>query len=191
MRYFRTSVQAARIAFCAAFFLPATLTALPAHAAGLESFLSTFRECEYPGETDPFELFVRSLVERYRNDFSQDPQPAADRSNVKLEIPADLAGSIGPVTARNEGDHTLLSMPLKGSFEGLPVKALEFVFGNENGINTAVLVFNGSRADVVKTFGASIARGNAKGEAASADGAGYGAIIPEDEPGRIICDWST
>ncbi len=191
MRYFKQSLQAARISICAAFFMPATLTTLPAHAAGVESFLSTFRECDYSNETDPFELFVRSLVERYRNDFTPDAQPAADRANVKLEIPADLANVIGPVTTRNEGDHTFLSIPLKGSFEGLPLKALEFAFGNENGINTAVLVFAGSRADVVKTFGASIARGNAKGEAASADGAGYGAIIPEEEPGRIICDWST
>ena len=191
MRYVKHSFQAARISLCAAFFMPATLTALPAHAAGLESFLSTFRQCDYANETDPFELFVRSLVERYHNDFSADPQPAADRSTVKLEIPADLAGSIGPVTARNEGDHTFLSIPLKGSFQGLPVKALEFAFGNENGINTAVLIFAGSRADVMKTFGASIARGNAKGEAAGADGAGYAAIIPEEEPGRIICDWST
>lgn len=186
-----THSMAARLLAGAAIFMSALLPVTAAHAAGLDGFLSGFRACDYADEGDPFERFVHSLAERYGNPFTDAPASAAERAEVAIVVPPELASAIGRPKSQNQGDHTLVTVPLKGSFGGLAVSRLEFAFGNENGINAATLVFSASRADVVKAFGASVARGNKKGEEQGQDGAGYSAEIPTEEPGRILCDWST
>ncbi len=183
--------KAVRTLVGAAFFMPALWAPLPAAAAGFDSFLETFYECDPVSEGVPFELFMRSVSERYGNIFSETPQAAAEDTSIQLEIPADLVSNIGPIASKNAGDHTRLSIPLQGSFEGLPLQKLEVALGNENGINAMVLIFNTPHARVQGIFGSLIARGNAKGEAHSENGAGYSATIPQDNPGRILCDWST
>lgn len=181
----------AALAFAGAAIVLSGPLAASSRAAGLEGFLSGFRACDYADEGDPFDRFVRSLIDRYGNSFTDAPARAADHTEVAIVVPPELAGAIGRAKSQNQGDHTLVTVPLKGSFGGLAVSRLEFAFGNENGINAATLVFSASRADVVKAFGASVARGNKKGEEQGQDGAGYSAEIPADEPGRILCDWSS
>lgn len=168
----------------ATFFLPVPA----ARAASLDGFLKSLRECDFADEATPFGQFRGSLIERYANTFSSEPAPAADRSEVAIAVPPDLAGAIGKATTRNEGEYTLVSVPLQGSFGGLAVSRLEFGFGNENGIHVATVMFAVPRAQVVKVFGAGIARGHRKGQQDGSDGAGYDAQIPNDEPGRIVCD---
>lgn len=182
--------KAVRTSVCAAFFAPVLLFALPSHAAGLERFLNTFHECDPIYEGSLFGLFANSLAQRYGNVYSEGPQAAAEDESVEVAIPADLAAHIGPISSRNAGDHTLVSMPLKGELQGLALQKLEMAFANENGIYATVLVFNASSARVQQVFGDLVARGQLKGEAHRANGAGYSATIPRDNPGRILCDWS-
>lgn len=167
--------------------------AAPAGSVNLDGFLSTFRQCAYAPNESPFGRYTTSLVEKYGNDFSEKPGPAQARAGVRLTLPPAEAAAFGEPSTVNHGDHTALTVPVTGTFGGLPVTRIEFSFGNENGINAATLVFDVPRTAVAKAFGASVAKGNRKGrqEEASGAGAGYSAEIPKADPGRISCDWST
>ncbi len=166
--------------------------ALAAPAGNLDRFLAPMRNCTPMDGSTPFGRLARSLAEKYRNPFSPRPRPSAIDTSVRIAIPAGLSAAFGKEEVVNHGEYTAVSLPLFGSFGGLAVKALQFSFGNENGISVTSLVFAAQRTEVEHVFGAAVARGAAAGSRAGEAGqARYSAAIPEVEPARIICDWST
>lgn len=174
-----------------AFFMSAA-PASPVRASELDDFLGKLDECTFPAQGSPFALFAASLYQRYGNpEGNPADSPAADRTEVAIVLPPELEGAFGPATSRNFGDYTLVTLPVEGTFGGLPLRDLSFRFGNQNAIAAIALVFDASHADVTFSFGDSVARGDDRGQEAGRTGRGYSAEIPPGEPGRITCDWSS
>jgi len=154
----------------------------------IDTFLKSFRTCDYTKRDADFAAFETALARKFQN-----PHGFKGPSGVDSSITVPGYPFVSTIEAVSYGDHTLVSVGLAGKFHGVPVKMIEFSFGNENGISAATLVFDATRQAVVNKFGADVAKGERKGRAEeqSGKGAGYSAIIPEDNPGRISCDWST
>ncbi|MFG1402522.1 hypothetical protein [Xanthobacter sediminis] len=182
-----TAPKAALAIATAAFFMATT----PGRAVELDTFLSGVEECSLPAQHSPLEAFVRSVVQRYGNAPGNPRAYTADRTNVPIVLPAEIASAFGPATTRNFGEYTQVTLPVAGTFGGLPLSHMTFRIGNRNGIKAFMLVFTASRADVVDVFGDSIEYGDNLGQDAGRHGDGYSAEIPFGEPGRIACDWSS
>lgn len=183
-------IVAAGLAGLAALLLAGGASAKDAKGASkpIDTFLKSFRKCDYAGRDSAFIAFEDALARKFKN-----PHGFKGPSGVDGSITVPGYPFVSTIEAVSHGDHTLVSVGLTGKFHGTPVKMIEFSFGNENGISAATLVFDATRQAVVDKFGADIAKGERKGRAEeqSGKGAGYSAIIPPDNPGRISCDWST
>ncbi|MDQ0505432.1 hypothetical protein [Xanthobacter agilis] len=163
----------------------------PSQAVELDAFLEGVDECALPRPASPLGVFVHSLVQRYANKPGNPRGYAADRTDISLDLPPDIADAFGSPTPSNFGEYTQVTVPLNGTFGGLPVTQMTFRFGNKNGIKAFMIVFNASRADVVSEFGEAVESGDDRGQNAGRRGDGYSAEIPYGEPGRIACDWSS
>ena len=149
-----------------------------------DSFLSGIESCR---PTPSFDAFVRSLGEKYGNDFGT--TKAVVRSNVQIAVPANVSAGIGAPASVNKKDFTVVTVPAAGAYRGLPVAGFEFTLGNENGISLAAVTFSAPLADVRKVFGAAAARANAAGK--KEEFAQYAVSFGKGPNGRIICDRST
>ena len=172
--------------------IAALLAAAPATSAvasdvRFDRFLSGFERCAPTGE---FEAFARSLAERHRNPCCS-PGPANVDASVTIVVPPEVAAGVGAATSKNEGEYTEVTVPLTGTYGGVPLASFLFVFGNENGIGAASLGFAAPRAEIERRFGADVAAAADAGQSESEMGAGYTAVIGDGEPGAIVCDWST
>ncbi|MGP2490483.1 hypothetical protein ACTDI4_02485 [Mesorhizobium sp. PUT5] len=74
-------------------------------------------------------------------------------------------------------DSVVVTYGLSGTYVNVPVTALILMLGVENGIQAAQLVFDAPRSVVASYFEKGLSED-------------YGAI-PAEEPGSIVCDWST
>lgn len=185
-----TAHKAARRIAAAAFFICASGGSL-ASAAELDHFLVGVDECLLPQQTSSLGAYVRSIVQRYGNAPGNPRGYAADRSNVSLDVPVELADAFGPATTHNYGEYTEVTVPLYGTFGGLPLSHMTMRIGNRNGIKAFALVFSASHMDVVSEFGETVEAADERGQLAGRRGNGYSAEIPAGEPGRITCDWSS
>lgn len=174
----------------AAFAAAALLGVVPGGAVELDTFLYGVDECALPPQGSPLAVFVHSLVQRYGNKPGNPRGYSADRADISLALPPDIADAFGPPTTGNFGEYTQVTVPVSGTFGGLPLSQMTFRFGNRNGIKVFMLTFNASRADVVSEFGDAVESGDDRGQTAGRRGDGYSAEIPFGEPGRIACDWS-
>ncbi|MFG1417960.1 hypothetical protein V5F38_13315 [Xanthobacter sp. V0B-10] len=184
----RITAQKAALAIASAAFFMATA---PGRALELDTFLVGVEECALPAPQSPLGAFVHSIVQRYGNAPGNPRAYAADRTNVAIVLPPEVAPAFGPATTRNFGEYTQVTVPVDGTLGGLPLSHMTLRIGNRNGIKAFMLVFSASRADVVDVFGDSIEYADNRGQDAGRRGDGYSAEIPFGEPGRITCDWSS
>ncbi|GJD52898.1 hypothetical protein OPKNFCMD_5665 [Methylobacterium crusticola] len=113
---------------------------------------------------------------------------------MQIAVPRDFRPAIGAITADNKGDYTEVKVPLSGRFRSLPVNAVEFAFGNENGIDVTILRFGASRSEVAKVLGRDIARASRIiRQRVRAGETGADQSVTLDEQGgqaRLVCDTS-
>ena len=156
-------------------------------AASLEQFLGTFEACK---ASETFQDYADRLGSHFANPCCEPGAAAAD-PGVTITPPAEIATAAGKPVSTNHGEYTEVSLPITGTYGGIPVGLLAFSFGNENGIFAARLQFDAPRAIVQDRFGAAVQAADAAGSAAwETEGYGYSAQIPDGEPGAIVCDWS-
>ncbi|MFG1477806.1 hypothetical protein V5F53_03975 [Xanthobacter sp. V4C-4] len=190
-------VRPARVGGCRAGLLAAAAVAAtllgagPGRAVELDAFLHGVDDCALPSPDSPLGAFVRSLVQRYSNKPGNPRGYSADRADIPLVVPPDIASAFGTPSTTNFGEYTQVSVPLTGSYGGLPLSLMTFRFGNRNGIKAFMLTFNASRAEVVSEFADAVENADERGQAAGRRGDGYSAEILFGEPGRIACDWSS
>lgn len=78
-----------------------------------------------------------------------------DRGNLGVQpiFAPQFSQAIGKPSKKDQGDHWLLSIPVKnGSFDGLKVKLMERWIGKDNGIAGFAIVFNEPDSAVNKKF---------------------------------------
>ncbi len=123
-----------------------TVMAAPASSpADLNGFLDGFEtKCTGPAV---FTAYRNSLGERYTTSGS---------SRHKVFVPAAFKEAIGRERVANKGEYMTVSVPLQGTYRGLPVSRLDFELGNENGIYTVALVFAAPLDAVRATLGAPV-----------------------------------
>ena len=163
------------------------LLALPgaAHAASFDAFLRGFEHCAF---SQAFGKFRETMEERYENDFQS--TATQDVATVAVAIPANIAASVGKVRAVNRGSHTQAIVPLEGTFRGLAVQEIEFIWGNRNGLYSATLRFKAGQAAVRAKLGRAIDKGNgALAKDHSGDNFKY--LFPAPGNGGVVfCDYS-
>ncbi|RVU19475.1 hypothetical protein [Methylobacterium oryzihabitans] len=101
-----------------------------------------------------FEQFRTSLADRY----GHDANGKRLKSNTPVTAPTEIKPALGSISAKNKGEYTLVLVPLSGTFRSLPVSAVEFVFGNENGYDMTIVRFSASRSKVAQVLDQDIAR---------------------------------
>lgn len=154
----------------------------------LDGFLDgLLPECEGSPE---FNRIRSTLIERYG--FNSE----ASRLNPgrQLAIPESIRPLIGRAVAKNHGEFTKVIVPLTGRFRTLAVAALDFSFGNENGINATVVMFAEPPKRVRAVLGSAVAEGarRLKAMADRGDAApGVIAISPVRGRATLVCDLST
>src|SRR5215208_6711222 len=92
--------------------------------------------------------FVRhmiSLGEKYTS--------SGDSSRPVL-VPDAFKDSIGQEKVADKGEWMDVSVPLQGTYRGLPVSRLDFELGNENGMYTVAVVFDAPVKTVESKLGA-------------------------------------
>jgi hypothetical protein len=178
----------ARAALASALLLASAPFSFGQTTDALDGFLEgLLPECEGSLE---FNRFRKTLAERHG--FNFDGSRVNPRRQVA--IPESVRPLIGRAVARNKGEYTHVVVPLKGKFRSLAVTALEFSFGNENGINALVVVFAEPPQRVRAVLGAAVADGARRPKAMEARGEHAGGVINiGSERGRttLVCDIST
>jgi len=106
--------------------------------------------------------------------------------------PVDLgavAAAIGPSRGVDKGEYVEVTVPLSGTFGGVPVRRLVFSFGKENGIYGYALEFAAPRKDVERVFRQKVRRSAAS---IPKDEEGMGGTTDLDFDGRVAlwCDFS-
>lgn len=110
---------------------------------------------------------------------------------------------VGPIEVRhtpNPGGYYHIFVLLKGKFRGLDVIAVEFAFGDENGIHTSAVIFANSLEDVNNALAKTVEAANkrAKDEYAKLIEEGGGDADPDklaiefiEGHAKLTCDMST
>ncbi|NIX75977.1 hypothetical protein [Microvirga terricola] len=123
----------------------AAATPSSGQARKLDAFLGEFQGgCT---GSDEYGAFVASLGEWYTSSGSlQNP----------IVAPEEIKKAMGPLRAVDRGEYVSISVPLAGTFKGLPVSGLEFELGNENGIHTEAILFASKLSEVRRLLGRSV-----------------------------------
>ncbi|NLH83002.1 MAG: hypothetical protein GX458_19475 [Phyllobacteriaceae bacterium] len=111
--------------------------------------------------TPVFQAWQDGLVARH--------VPANDRETPPPVDLGAVAAGIGEARGVDKGEYVEVTVPLAGTFGGVPVRRLVFSFGKENGIYGYALEFAATRPVVEKAFRAKVRRS--------------AAAIPKDEEG--------
>ena len=167
--------------------MAAVLLALPGatQAANFDTFLRGFEHCAF---SPAFGKFRETMEERYEND--SESAATQDVASVKIAIPAGIAAGVGIVRPVNRGSHTQAIVPLEGTFRGLAVQEIEFIWGNRNGLYSATLRFKADQATVRAKLGRAIDKGNAA-LAKNRTGDEFKYIFPAPGAGGVVfCDYS-
>ena len=134
----------------------------------------------------------QSVADRFRNDHGA--KTAHINSKVALAVPRDLAGAIHISRATSQledAESTIVRIPVSGTFQKIPLRHLEFVLGNENGISIIAVEFEATPAQVTSTFGDAIRAGNAILKRRSKDGSEASAGFGSNNTPSIWCNRST
>lgn len=148
----------------------------------LAPLLAGFERCH---ANAAFKAFEESVMKRYSNDFGA--KVARDDSRIAIKVPAVLQGALGPARSTLKPDYTEVSVPLKGQFSGLAVRAVIFHFGNENGIGSRALAFEAPLAVVRERFAKGLA---AAQKAQSTREVAVTFKVEADPAPAILCDFS-
>ena len=71
----------------------------------------------------------------------------------KVDLSSHYETATGAPTSSDMGEYTNYTLPVTaGTYYGIPVKAIQFYIGNENGIGGMQLLFNASEKDVKKAL---------------------------------------
>ncbi|WP_157080596.1 hypothetical protein [Methylobacterium variabile] len=137
-----------------------------------------------------FDQFRRSVAARH----GYDSTGKRVNPNAPIAVPATIAPALGSITAKNKGDYTEVIVPVSGKFRSLPVAAIEFAFGNENGINVTTIRFAESKSEVNKVLGKDIRTASRlikQRVQAGETGADQSVTLEEkDGQTRLFCDTS-
>ena len=138
-------------------------------------------ECE-PGK--PLKTLYDTMA---TYDAAFQPQPH------RPELPQRLAKAAGePVVLSRSSDHAVISMPLRGRWKGLPVQAVEGIYGIQSDAFGLAIVFN---APVARTQAALQSSGFANGIRTSGGGMpnegafGRAEVTGDERTSRLVCDW--
>lgn len=173
----------------AAFLIACSGAARAEQGVKLDDFVGGLvPNCEY---SSAFERFRRSVAARY----GRNMDGKRTKSNAALVVPAEIKSVMGSIASRNKGEWTEVVIPVTGTIRSLPVSALEFAFGNQNGISVTSLHFVWPKAEVQKILARDVARGTdfikhkiQNGELA--DGASV-TLNEIEGRARLVCDVST
>ncbi|WP_455959878.1 hypothetical protein [Methylorubrum aminovorans] len=173
----------------AAFLIACSGAARAEQGVKLDDFVGGLvPNCEY---SSVFERFRRSVAARY----GRNMDGKRTKSNAVLVVPAEIKSVMGSIASRNKVEWTEVVIPVTGTIRSLPVSAIEFAFGNQNGISVTSIHFVWSKADVQKILGPEIARGSEfiKYQAQNAELADGASIALNEIQGRarLVCDVST
>ena len=113
-------------------------------------------------------------------------------ANGMEATPVDLgavATGIGKSRGVDKGEYVEVTVPLTGTFGGVPVRRLVFSFGKENGIYGYALEFAATREIVERAFAEKVRRSEAS---IPKDEEGMGGSTGLDFDGRVAlwCDFS-
>jgi hypothetical protein len=157
-------------------------------APNFDGFLAGITECRF---TTDYDHFKNGVVDRFANEHGV-KTPLVNKS-ATVPVPAALVGAINvegaQVRSEDGGESTSVDIPVQGSFNGLPLKNLQFVLGNENGIAVAGVEFAAPRDAVVKTFSQAIKRGSTRLKK-NADGIEMSVGFGKPPAASIYCDQS-
>lgn len=144
-------------------------------------------ECE-PGK--PLKTLYDTMA---AYDAAFQPQPR------RPDLPARFAGAAGePVVISREPDHAVISMALKGQWKGLPVQAVEGIYGIESDAFGLAIVFNAplerAKAALQKNgFANSTAEpGDVElGDVGLTEDSAFGraSVTGDERTSRLVCDW--
>ena len=119
-------------------------------APAFDGFLAGITECSFSKD---YENFRNGVVARFANENGA-TTPLVNKT-ATVPVPAALSGAIdiegARVRSEDGGQSTSVDIPAQGSFNGLPLKNLIFVLGNENGIFLVGVEFAAPRDEVIKT----------------------------------------
>lgn len=162
----------------------------PASGPSFDRFLQGLTRCE---KTPAYERFWRAAGDRFGN--QSGAKKAVVKANVRVPAPPEIESAIhiSRATSRIEGDgeHTIVEIPVTGTWLGVPLKSLEFAFGNENGVSVLSVRFDASRATVQRAFGEAIRRGQALLKRQTASGLDTDRSVGIADGPVLFCDQST
>lgn len=161
---------------------------VPAGALEPVTFDGFFKGIESCRTTPAFDSYYKSLGAKFGN--LSGSKRAVVNAAVKLVVPGEIQRGLGGGTSTSNGDHTVVRIEAAGTYQGLPVKGLEFVLGNENGIAIHSVLFSAPRAEVIKKFGTVVARANKAAKTASEEEGGFTVGFGKGSDSRLYCDRS-
>lgn len=172
----------------AAFLIACSGAARAEQGVKLDDFVGGLvPNCEY---SSTFERFRRSVAARY----GRNMDGKRTKSNAALAVPAEIKSVMGSIASRNKGEWTEVVVPVTGTIRSLPVRALEFAFGNQNGISVTSLHFEWPKAEVQKILARDIAHGSdsIKHKIQSGELADGASVTLKETEGRarLVCDVS-
>lgn len=106
-------------------------------------------------------------------------------------LPDRFARAAGaPVVISRATDHAVISLPLKGRWKGLPVQAVEGIYGIRSDVFGLAIVFDAplSRAQAVLRTNGFVFPDNGVTSAEETD-FGRAAVTGDDKTSRLVCDW--
>lgn len=162
----------------------ARLASEPGGAASLDDLLA-FRT---PAECEPGAALKTLYDTMAAYDAAFQPQPR------QPEVPPRFAKLVGePGVLIRAPDHAIFSLPLRGQWKGLPVRAVEGVYGIESDNFGMAIVFDAPLARVRAVLERSgFAPGGPDAQAADGpDGEAFGRVIAtgDEKAARLVCDW--
>lgn len=153
-------------------------------SAGDLDALLTF---ENPAECEPGKPLKTLYDTMAVYDAAFQPQPR------RPELPPHLARAAGePVVLSRDADHAVISLPLRGHWKGLPVRAIEGLYGIESDAFGLAIVFDApvARAQAVLRDSGFINEKTVAAVGATRDSAfGRAAVTGDERTSRLVCDW--
>jgi len=147
-----------------------------AAAADLSGFLGGFeRRCS---GSKGFVRYMFSLGEKYTS--------SGDLSR-KVLVPAGFETFVGKEKVTDKGEYMDISVPLRGTYRGLPVARLDFWLGNENDIYTVAIVFDTPMKVVQSALGAEVARAQKTLPSKFPNRVPSIEIVPEIGGAKLVC----
>ncbi len=172
-----------RFALLVGLLLPLMPTNAIAELVNLDDFIAGIEKGGLDGgcvPKGPLANFIGQLIERY--------SLFADGSRIggaPVKIPVQFAAAIGKASAQSHKDgHSIIRVPLVGTYRGLRTRELIVHTGHENGYSETRILFAASKDEVEAIIGREIVP--------AGHPAGFnGKVIGRNKGSELICDTST